>query len=192
MTEPARNSAVARWSTSTLPVGVELIRLDVHADARGNLFELFRQGASSIPRLAQWNAARCAATSLRGVHAHFAHADYLVVVEGEFVFGLCDLRADQPTHGLRAMFTMTGQAPQALIIPPGVAHGFYTLKAGIQFYGMTHYWTIDDDLCCRWDDPALALPFPAKGPIISERDAAGMTFAQMTTAYEKYCREGAR
>ena len=42
---------------------------------------------------------RSLAGTLRGVHVHNPHADYLFVVDGHMVLGIHDIREDSPTRG---------------------------------------------------------------------------------------------
>jgi dTDP-4-dehydrorhamnose 3,5-epimerase len=63
-----------------------------------------------------------AAAVLRGVHVHRRHVDYLTLVSGTMRIGLCDLRQESPTYRLGTALDITPS--EAILIPPGVAHGF--------------------------------------------------------------------
>lgn len=153
-----------------LPDGVELQGLKPNADSRGVFTELFRDswGLSVAP--VQWNAVRSEANVLRGVHAHWRHADYLTVVVGRAAVGLHDLREGSPTEGLGAVVELDAEAPAGLSIPPGVAHGFYFHEPSLHVYAVSHEWDPEDELGCRWDDPELDVAWPCSAPLLSERD----------------------
>lgn len=119
--------------------------------------------------------------SLRGVHLHFRHTDYLVVLSGRFVFGLRDLRRESPSFGRTAMLDLTGGA---LLIPPGIAHGFHCVAEGTLVYGLSHGWDAEDDVACRWDDPDHGLAFPAVDPILSARDRDAGAFRDLLIRFE--------
>ena len=51
-----------------------------------------------------------------------------------------------------------------------VAHGLLSLDQSIHLYAVSHYWHPDDELPCRWDDPRLAIPWPAPAKHLSEQD----------------------
>lgn len=155
-----------------LPAGVELRALEPNRDERGVFTELFREEWAAREPYVQWNAVRSRPGVLRGVHVHVTHHDYLTVVDGEMVLGLCDLRPDSPTHGLGAAITIAAGAPSAVAIPPGVAHGFHFAEPCVHVYAVSHYWDPADELGCRWDDPGLAIPWAIEQPLISPRDAA--------------------
>ena len=95
---------------------------------------------------------------LRGVHAHVRHWDYLTVPLGHAVVGLHDLRTDSPTDGPLDARRARGRCPVRPRHPPGVAHGFYFHEPSLHIYAVSHEWDPDDELGCRWDDPAARHP----------------------------------
>jgi dTDP-4-dehydrorhamnose 3,5-epimerase len=155
-----------------IPDGVRLIDLQPHGDSRGCFTEIFRHEWKAGVEPVQWNAVRSAAGVLRGVHVHRRHDDYLTVVSGSAVIGLRDLRPDSPTHGHVGTVTLRAEAPQAIVIPHGVAHGFYFPEPSIHIYSVTSYWDPEDELGCYWADPNLGIPFPCDSPLVSPRDEA--------------------
>lgn len=162
-------------------IQVRQIPLRPHQDPRGSVTELFRQSWSCAdePAPVQWNLLRSAGNVLRGVHVHLTHFDNLVVLEGTMHLGLCDLRADSPQFGQGSLLELRGDAPTMVVIPPGVAHGFYFEAPCLAVYGMSHYWAPEtDELGCRWNDPRLNIPWPAScvAPALSprDRDAVGL------------------
>jgi dTDP-4-dehydrorhamnose 3,5-epimerase len=154
-----------------LPDGVELHRLQPHADSRGVFTELFRDSWHLGVAPVQWNVVRSEENVLRGVHAHWRHSDYLTVVDGKATIGLYDLREGSPTQGLGTTVELAPDEPHALAIPTGVAHGFYFHSPSMHVYAVSHEWDPEDELGCRWDDPELALAWPCSDPHISERDS---------------------
>lgn len=60
----------------------------------------------------------------------------------------------------------------AVYIPAGFAHGFQTLLANCEvFYQMAAPHHPAAAAVIRWDDPAYAIAWPIRPPILSERDA---------------------
>lgn len=152
-----------------LPVGVRVVPLTPHADDRGVFTEIHRANWG-VPTPVQWNVVHSRPGTLRGVHVHLRHWDYLVVVAGQCVFGLCDLRSGSATRRLATTITLGGEQPSALVLPPGVAHGFYFPVASTHVYGVTHYWDLADELGCRFDDPELGIAWPTHDVRLSPRD----------------------
>jgi dTDP-4-dehydrorhamnose 3,5-epimerase len=155
-----------------LPAGVDLIPLTPHADERGVFTELYRASWEVGVAPVQWNAVFSSANVLRGVHVHLRHADYLTLAVGHATIGLYDLREGSVTEGLAATVELDTEAPAALVIPVGVAHGFYFRERAVHVYSMSHEFDPTEDLGCRWDDPELGIAWPCSDPVISPRDAA--------------------
>jgi dTDP-4-dehydrorhamnose 3,5-epimerase len=153
-----------------LPAGVALIPLTPHADERGAFTELYRASWELGVAPVQWNAVSSKANVLRGVHAHVRHADYLTLAVGRATIGLHDLRPDSPTESLATTVELDAGTPAALVIPVGVAHGFYFHEPSVHVYAVSHEFDPADELGCRWDDPALGIAWPCSEPLLSERD----------------------
>ncbi|HEU4751285.1 MAG TPA: dTDP-4-dehydrorhamnose 3,5-epimerase family protein [Acidimicrobiia bacterium] len=167
------------FDPSRLPDGVQLVPLDPHDDHRGRFVEMFRQEWNTGLEPIQWNYVRSAANVLRGVHLHPRHGDYLTVVMGRAQVGLRDLRKGSPTEDLATTFEMHEAEPVALVIPPGVAHGFWFAEPSLHVYSVTHYFDLDDELACRWNDPELELRWEPVDPILSDRDASSGSLREM-------------
>jgi dTDP-4-dehydrorhamnose 3,5-epimerase len=149
---------------------VEVRRLVPHADERGIFTEIFRESWVPSPRFVQWNAVTSRAATLRGVHVHRQHADYLVLISGHLWLGLADLRSGASREGQRALIEITATEPMAVAIPPGVAHGFLFGTDSIHVYAVSEYHAATDELGCRWDDPDLGLVWPIVPSHVSTRD----------------------
>lgn len=150
--------------------GVRILPLTSHADRRGTFTEVFRESWVGRPHFVQWNAVTSRAGTLRGVHAHRRHADYLIVVSGHMWLGLADLRPDADAGGAKALISLDASTPQAVVIPTGVAHGFLFSRDSMHLYAVSEYHSEADEFGCRWNDPELALPWPVAPVHVSERD----------------------
>ena len=80
-----------------------------------------------------------------------------------------------------AGITLSQENRRQLFIPEGFAHGFCVLSESAEFlYKCTDYYAPEFERVLRWNDPALAIDWPLQAgaqPTVSERDAAGDTFA---------------
>jgi dTDP-4-dehydrorhamnose 3,5-epimerase len=171
---------------SELPQGVRLSALETHTDHRGQLTEIFRADWDTGIAPVQWNVTTSNPDTLRGVHVHVRHVDYLVLLSGRATFGLRDLRTGSPTAGLVSLVDVTGSELRTLTIPPGVAHGFYFHEHSLLVYSVSHYWDVDDEFACRWDDPELGIPWPTTSPLLSERDASSPPLSTMLRDIEPW------
>ena len=164
-----------------LPIpGVEVLELPTELDARGALVELCRATWVDPDTPVQWNAITNRPGSLRGVHWHNGHADFIAPVHGSILAAVVDLRVGSPSEGHAEVITLDADAPRAIVIAPGVGHGFFSAGASVVMYGVSEYWDPDDELGVRWDDPALGIPWPpeADGALVSGRDAGFPTLAE--------------
>ncbi|MBP7973300.1 MAG: dTDP-4-dehydrorhamnose 3,5-epimerase [Candidatus Nanopelagicales bacterium] len=175
-----------RDAMHALPVGVLHRKITEHADDRGVLSEVFRAEWRTGINPLQWNLVKSAANVLRGVHVHPHHVDYLTVAHGTMHIALVDMRTDSATHGLATIVILRGDDPHALTIPAGVAHGFWFPEPVTYLYAVDHYWSMADELGCRWDDPELGLawPAPAATALLSPRDEAAGTFTELQTEFQ--------
>jgi dTDP-4-dehydrorhamnose 3,5-epimerase len=154
--------------------GVRRLPLEANSDSRGTLTELCRHSwlePREVP--VQWDLIRSAPGVLRGLHWHNVRFDYLVPVGGRIVVGLVDLRIGSP-HERRATTVELRSDHEALIIPPGVGHGFFSPEPTLALYAITEFWDATDEFGVRWDDEDVAVPWPDEvdEPTLSERDAA--------------------
>lgn len=173
-------------ANETVPTGVKAIPLTMHPDERGVFTEIYREEWDTGIRPVQWNVVRSQAGTLRGVHVHPVHHDYLVVVDGKATVGLRDLRKGSPTEGRSATIVASGDALRALYIPPGVAHGFLFHEPSLHVYTVSHYWNLADELGCRWSDPDLEIDWPFSPELVSERDASAQPLSDLLEELAPY------
>lgn len=166
---------------TTLPAGVKLMSLKTHSDARGDLTEIMRNEWHSSPPPARWIAVRAAPNTLRGMHVRRRGWSYACVVAGEMWAGLHDLRAEQPPAS-SLMLRLSGARLQAVVIPPGVAHGFYADEDATLVLGASA-GDDGDDGACRWNAPELGLDWPCTAPRLSAGDRDAGSYARLKAAF---------
>lgn len=158
--------------------GVVVIEPTVHRDARGFFLESWRRDrwreAGIEAELVQDNHSASGRGTLRGLHAQLAPAaqgKLVRVVEGEIFDVAVDIRRGSPTFGRHAAAVLSAENFRQLWIPPGFAHGFCVTSDRAQVeYKCTAYYAPECELAVAWDDPSLAIPWPVRDPILSERD----------------------
>ncbi len=168
---------------SSLPEGVLVRDLQRHADPRGGLAEIFREEWGLGAPAVQWNAFDGAANSLRGVHVHMRHTDYLTVLRGRMLLALKDARRASAGFGAATVVELAEARLQTVHIPPGVAHAFYFPAPALVMNGVSHVWSGDDEIGCRWDDPELGFDWTVRDPVVSSRDGSAGGWRQLTDAY---------
>jgi len=101
-----------------------------------------------------------------------------MVASGSLLLGLSDLRADSLSKGVSETIELKPLV-QAILIPPGVGHGLYFPEPATLVQAVSHNWSMDDELGCRWDDPDLDLDWTCEDPLMSDQDRNAGTFAAL-------------
>ena len=167
-----------------LPIAeCHVLDLESHADPRGSFTEIFRAAWPGTFNPVQWNYVRSEPHVLRGIHVHVRHHDYLILVHGRMQLYLHDVRPESGTSGRSCQLELGGDRLRAVVIPPGVAHGFYYPEASAHIYSVSEYWDSEDELGCRWDSPGLGMRIPIVSPLLSPRDAEAGSFADVVRRF---------
>ena len=169
-------------STTSLP-GVLVIEGDEHLDDRGSVAELYRADRFAelgIPDVFVQDNLTCSVRgALRGLHYRLsAQAKLVTVTEGEIYDVAVDVRRGSPTFGHWFGTQLTADSRRRLYIPSGFAHGYQAIsdRADV-LYKLTAPFDPADDRAIRWDDPAIAIPWPLTAPLLSARDAVAPLLA---------------
>jgi dTDP-4-dehydrorhamnose 3,5-epimerase len=166
-------------------VGVTVRAFGSIDDIRGGLSEIHRDDWKLAPRPVQWDLINSKANVLRGVHVHRLRWDYIIVIEGTGTIGLKDIRRDRKSFERDMVIEVTGGEPTVVTIPPGVAHGIFANTAMRHLYGLTEAWDgSDEELGCRYDDPALGIAWPSATPLVLRRDRELPDFATLLRQFE--------
>jgi dTDP-4-dehydrorhamnose 3,5-epimerase len=165
------------FSPAALP-GVVIIEPSPVLDARGFLMETYKKSAFLAAGVdvafVQENHSRSIRGTLRGLHlqgAPRAQAKLVRVTEGTVFEVVADVRQQSPTFRQWVSVTLSADNRRSLFIPAGYAHGFCVISAGADvLYKMSEEYAPDLELGIRWDDPMLAIDWPIRTPLLSERD----------------------
>jgi dTDP-4-dehydrorhamnose 3,5-epimerase len=177
--------ASSRMAAADRIEGVLLSALDPIPDLRGSLCEIHRDGWGLAPRPVQWDFITTRARVLRGLHVHRLRYDYLIVVQGSATYGLADLRRGSPSFRRSMVLRSSGEQPEVVIVPPGVAHGIYAHESMLYLYGLSSAYDGGDQSGCRFDDPALGIEWPDRNPILLPRDADMQSAQSLLQEFEE-------
>jgi dTDP-4-dehydrorhamnose 3,5-epimerase len=167
-----------RFVATQLP-GVMIVEPEPRADERGFFARVYCPSAFAEAGIdfspTQINLSRNThALTLRGLHyqdAPFAEAKLVRVTAGRIFDVVVDLRPG-PTFRRWIGLELDALAARALFVPEGCAHGFLTLGEGADvLYQMGRDYMPGQARGLRWDDPALAITWPAPPRVISAADA---------------------
>jgi dTDP-4-dehydrorhamnose 3,5-epimerase len=168
---------------------VLLIEPKVFTDDRGHFFESWnRRAFESLGITADFvqdNQSRSVRNVLRGLHYQIQHPQgkLIRVIAGEVFDVAVDLRKSSPTFGKWAGFTLAAANTRMAWIPPGFAHGFFTLSESAAFlYKTTDYWCPEHERTLLWNDKTLDIAWPLiNTPFLAQKDQAGIAFRDSDT-----------
>ena len=114
------------------------------------------------------------AGTLRGMHFAWppSQEGKLVRCERGAIYDVViDLRPDSPSFLQHAGFELDQENRNALFIPPGLAHGFQTLRDDTDVvYMMTEAYRAELADGVRFDDPAFGVRWPLPVSVVVDRD----------------------
>ena len=114
--------------------------------------------------------------TLRGLHFQRDPAPETKLVrctKGALFDVIVDLRKDSPTRLQSFGVELSADNRRALFVPEYFAHGFLTLEDDTEAqYLVGEFYTPGVEGGLRYNDPALAINWPADVAVISEKDAA--------------------
>ncbi len=157
--------------------GVLLIEPRVFEDERGFFMETYhaeRYAGYGIPPFVQDNHSKSVKGTLRGLHYQLGRPQgkLVRVIRGEIFDIAVDIRKGSPHFGMWTAVRLSAENRKQLYIPEGFAHGFcVTSDTAEVLYKCTDFYAPDEERGIRWNDPDLAIDWPAGEPLLSERDA---------------------
>ena len=171
-------------SAGSIIAGVTVRAVEAIGDVRGALSEIHRDEWALGPRPVQWDFIRTRPGVLRGVHVHRLRWDYFVLLDGQARIGLTDVRR-AGTFRRSMTIDVDSEHPTVVTVPPGVAHGVFAKSPLLYLYGLSVAWDgTDEDLGCRYDDPALGVEWSSTTPLLLQRDLELPDFDTLVRQYE--------
>jgi dTDP-4-dehydrorhamnose 3,5-epimerase len=166
--------------------GVVLVEPVVHGDDRGFFVETFSKdawaGLGVDAEFVQHNHSRSSKGTLRGLHFQTApgQAKLLRCARGAILDVAVDLRRDSPTYGQWEGHVLDDERHHQLFVPIGFAHGFVVLSdvADVAYLVSSPYDPATE-AGIAWDDPEVGVDWRVADPLLSERDRAAPTLAEI-------------
>jgi len=163
---------------TTLP-GVMLLKSAKLGDERGYLVRTYCATAFAAAGLnTHWrqSSITCSPTkhTLRGMHFQqqpYAEIKLIRCLTGAVWDCLVDVRPDSPSYGKWESFELSEDNASSLYVPAGIAHGFLSLTPDVRLhYSMSAEYSATHASGLRWNDPALAISWPASPVVIAAKD----------------------
>ncbi|MFC1710320.1 dTDP-4-dehydrorhamnose 3,5-epimerase family protein [Patescibacteria group bacterium] len=165
--------------------GLFIIKKPIYKDERGNFRELVRvselKEATGVDfKFKQWSFSNSKPKVIRALHSEDQNK-IIFPVNGELFAAYVDVREDSKTFGKVFTHTFDGVDNEAIFIPKGVANSICVTgnKPVNYMYLIDEYYDPKKTKGIAWDDPDLAIDWPVKDPIISERDRNNPTLREV-------------
>jgi dTDP-4-dehydrorhamnose 3,5-epimerase len=169
---------------------VLLVKPRLFSDARGHFFEAWKESAYAshgIGPFVQDNVSVSRRGVLRGMHFQNPHGQGKLVsaLRGRIFDVAVDVRRGSPTFGKWVGAELSEANCWQLWIPSGFAHGFQVLSDEdvLVSYKCTDGYAPGAEHSVRWDDPALAIAWPATPTTVAAKDSAAPTLAEIPPAH---------
>lgn len=153
------------------------------SDDRGFFREPFRRNEFEEALGHEWvhvqeNHAFSTKNVLRGIHVapwdKFIYCPY-----GEVLVVIVDVRKDSPTFKQVFKLQIGFSNKVKLFIPKGLGNSYLILsEEAVYEYQVNEYYAAGAEKGIAWNDPELAIDWPIKDPILSEKDQHNMSFKE--------------
>lgn len=164
-----------------LPIsGAFLVQRNEQRDGRGLFSRIYCKetllnfGVALSPQQINLSHTKIAGT-VRGLHYQIApsgEAKYITCLTGKIFDVMVDLRQDSDHYLKVIAIHLNDTDQQSLLVPAGVAHGFQALTDDVTvLYINSDAYEPAAERGLNPIDPKLAIPWPLKIALISEKDA---------------------
>jgi dTDP-4-dehydrorhamnose 3,5-epimerase len=165
--------------------GALLFRPAPHVDERGFFSRTFdadvmRSAGIDPAVFSQDSLSRSRCGVVRGMHVRRGAGEAKLVrcSYGAIFDVIVDLRPGSSTYGNWESFELRDDEQVSLYVPAGCAHGFQALTDPADVsYRIDRPHDPSEDVSIAFDDPELAIPWPLRVTLMSQRDQAAPSLA---------------
>lgn len=183
------STKISEYVTKTSIPGLLVIERPVYKDKRGFFHEVFRlnelEKASGVKfEPVQWSHSVSRPRVIRAIHTE-GWNKLIYPVTGKMFAAIVDARPDSKSFGRVETFifdnTRNDSTHKALFLPRGMSNSICVVgnEPVHYLYLVDEYWDDKKAQGIAWDDPDLAIDWPVKNPIISERDKNNPTLREL-------------
>ena len=159
--------------------GLKVIVGQKFVDSRGYFRELNKEKIFKKSRFVFWCMSKSKKNVLRGLHFQKKNQQEKIVsvIKGSVLDIAVDLRRNSKNFGKHYKIKLSEKNCKSILIPKGFAHGFLGLDLeNIIVYGNSNYRSKKDEIGLIWNDRDLAIRWPKKKMVISNKDKNNITF----------------
>ena len=160
-----------------------------HHDDRGFFVETYNKAMLDFgvqeKEWSQDNQSFSKKNVLRGLHFQYPawQAKLVRVISGKIIDVIVDIRKDSPSFGKHLSLELSAEVDDflnILYVPVGFAHGFLvTTETADVAYKVSAPFDASGGYTLNWDDPDVAVIWPVDKPILSKKDAAGISLKEV-------------
>lgn len=175
------------------PTGVSEVVVVVprsFSDSRGYFFENYKKSDFAENGITydfvQDNTSMSDQGVIRGMHFQappYEQGKLVRALVGEIIDVAIDVRKGSPTYGKWVSEVLSGENRKMLWVPPGFAHGFYTVSEALVHYKVTKEYNKDSEGGLLWNDTFLNIDWPNKAPGLSEKDLLWPTWENFKSPF---------
>jgi dTDP-4-dehydrorhamnose 3,5-epimerase len=150
--------------------------------ARTSDSEVFRAAGIDSAGFVQESQSRSIRGVLRGLHGRdvLEEAKLVRCAHGAIHEVIVDLRPWSSTFLQTASLRLDDREHLQVYVPPGCVHGYQALtEVADVCYRMDATYAPERTLYLAYDDPELAIRWPLPDPVVSDRDRAAPTLAEL-------------
>ena len=169
--------------------GLKIIQQKKYEDNRGFLRVTYRKQIIKWSELIFDYVTTSKKNALRGFHfqSKFPQAKFVCVIKGKILDYVIDLRKKSKTFGKSFSIILSEDNCKSLYVPEGFAHAYYSFaKVNIIYYRLSNYYHPKYEDGILWDDKTLKNKWPAKKPLISNKDKKLKTFLDFKKIYKGF------
>ena len=156
--------------------GVKLLRpTTLFEDFRGEYVEIYNRELANAAGITvdfvQDDISVSTQNVLRGIHGDDTTWKLISCLQGRFYLVVVNYDETSPQYRQSEAFTLSDRNRLQVLVPPRFGNGHLVLsEQAIFHYKQSSYYDRGRQFTLAWDDPALALWWPTRDPIVSQRD----------------------
>jgi dTDP-4-dehydrorhamnose 3,5-epimerase len=148
-------------------------------DGRGWFMETWNaarmaEAGLDLPWVQDNHSFSAARGTLRGLHYQSpprAQDKLVRASRGAILDVAVDIRTGSPSYGKWVGVELSAENGRQLLVPKGFLHGFVTLTEDTEVqYKCSDFYSLENDMSVRWDDPSIGVDWGVTEPTLSEKD----------------------
>ena len=161
--------------------GLIEIDLDPYYDNRGEIWSIYEE-CDLFPQFVEDKVTISSRNVLRGLHGDFETDKLITCLHGGIFLAVVDIRKDSNQYKKITTFQLDAENPKMILVPAGCLNGHVCLTDKCVFFykWSKKYHGPEKQVTVRWNDKYLDINWPIDNPILSDRDANGKSFFEVT------------